>query len=286
MGSSPHVGMGQRPLSSDAGARTERTRVITISAAAVTHPGRVRTINEDSLLVTERLLAVADGLGGHAAGELASRLAVERMRTLAQRPEMTLDDVSAAIADANAIILHAGEERPEHAGMGTTLCGMAVVRVGGSQHCLVFNVGDSRVYRCVDGELWQVTVDHSTVEELRAAGWISRQAMRQHPDRNIVTRNLGSDPAPTPDLWVYPPNTRERYVVCSDGLTNEVDEQMIARVLDDHGEPGPAASALLEAALAAGGRDNVAVIVVNLESSSGPGPLSTDTAPRAGSNMV
>lgn len=267
------------------GAETERTCMITISAAAVTHPGRVRTTNEDSMLVTERLLAVADGLGGHAAGELASTLAVERLRELARQPEITSEDVTAAIADANRIILRAAEEEPERAGMGTTLCGVGVVRVGGSHHCVVFNVGDSRVYRYVGTDLVQVTVDHSTVEELRAAGRISPQAMRRHPARNVVTRSLGSDPAPTPDLWVYPPSARERYVVCSDGLTNEVDEQTIARVLGEHAEPGPAASALLEEALSAGGRDNIAVIVVNLESSAGAGQISTDTAPRARSNL-
>lgn len=255
--------------------------MITISAGAVTHPGLVRSTNEDSLLVTDRLVAVADGLGGHAAGEIASRLAVDRLRELAERPEPTSDDVVAAIADANRRILRAADERPERAGMGTTLCGIGVVRAGGSEHCLVFNVGDSRVYRHVERTLIQVTVDHSEVEELRAAGRISPQAARRHPRRNVVTRCLGSDPTPTPDLWVFPPDGPERYVVCTDGLTGEVDDATIARVLDEHPEPGPAASALLEKALAAGGRDNIAVIVVNLDGSAGGEAIATDTAPRA-----
>jgi protein phosphatase len=256
-----------------------------MSAGAVTHPGLVRTSNEDSLVVTERLVAVADGLGGHAAGEIASQLAVERMRDLARQADITPDDVTFAIADANRLILQAGRERPDRAGLGTTLCGMAVVRAGGTEHCLVFNVGDSRVYRSVAGALEQVTVDHSEVQELADAGRISPQAARRHPRRNVVTRCLGSDPTPPPDVWVFPPAGPERYVVCSDGLTNEVDDDVIRQLLDQHPEPGPAASALLEQALSAGGRDNIAVIVVNLDGSADAGQIATDTAPRARSGQ-
>ncbi len=252
--------------------------MLSIASSAVTHPGLVRKTNQDSVLVTERLVAVADGLGGHAAGEVASRIAVERMNDLAELPDASPDDVLAAIADANALICSHAEAHPGRAGMGTTLCGVGIVSVGPEEHCVVFNVGDSRVYSFRDGLLTQVSVDHSEVQELRAAGRISQQAALRYPRRNVITRSLGSVPSPTPDLWMFPPADQERFLVCSDGLTGEVDDATIARLLAEHAEPGPAASALLEQALAAGGRDNIAVIVVNLDA--GAGPIDMDTAPR------
>lgn len=254
--------------------------MVSISSSAVTHPGLVRKTNEDSMLVTERLVAVADGLGGHAAGEVASKIAVDRMARLAQRATINSEDVSAAIEDANRLIVKKAGSAAKFAGMGTTLCGVGVVSVAGSQHCIVFNIGDSRVYRFHDGGLAQISVDHSEVEELRAAGRISTQAAKRYPRRNVVTRCLGSDPAPTPDLWVFPPAEGDRFLVCSDGLSSEVDDEVIAKVLGEHPEPGPAASALLEQALSAGGRDNIAVIVVNMDSVIDSGPPDSDTAPR------
>ncbi len=254
--------------------------MLSIASSAVTHPGRVRKTNEDSVLVTARLVAVADGLGGHAAGEVASRIAVERMRELAERSEASPDDVILAISDANRLIWEQAEAHPAQAGMGTTLCGVGIVEVGGSQHCIVFNVGDSRVYSFRPGALTQVSVDHSEVQELRAAGRISQQAALRYPRRNVITRCLGSEPAPAPDLWVFPPVDKERFLVCSDGLTGELDDATITALLEEHAEPGPAASALLEHALAAGGRDNIAVIVVNLDTDADTGPVDADTTPR------
>lgn len=259
--------------------------MITISSAAVTHPGLVRKSNEDSMLVTDTLVAVADGLGGHAAGEVASKIAVDRLGQLAESDGMSTDDVSTAIADTNRLILDEARRTADYSGMGTTLCGVGVVQVGGSDHCIVFNIGDSRVYRYVDGVLSQVSVDHSEVEELRAAGHISADDIANHPRRNVVTRCLGSSPAPTPDLWVFPPGEHERFLVCSDGLTGEVDDRGIAEVLGGHEEPGPAASALLEQALAGGGRDNIAVIVVDLDNVADSGPIDADTAPRTRSTQ-
>jgi protein phosphatase len=256
--------------------------MITISSAAVTHPGHVREANEDSMVVTPRLVAVADGLGGHAAGEVASKIAVERMARLAERDRMHPDDVIDAIADSNRLIIDEARRRKDFLGMGTTLCGVGIVQVGGSDHCVVFNVGDSRVYRFVDGRLSQVSVDHSEVEELRAAGRITADEAARHPRRNVITRCLGTEPSPTPDVWVYPPTGHERYVVCSDGLTGEIDDTAIADTLAAHDDPGPAASALLEQALAAGGRDNNAVIVVDLDNGADAtlGAIDSDTAPR------
>lgn len=259
--------------------------MLTLTSAARTDVGRVRKSNEDSMLVTDSLVAVADGLGGHAAGEIASRIAVERLAELDAATGTTVaavhpDDVAAAIADANHRILDEIRAHPENEGMGTTITGLGIVELGGAPHCVVFNVGDSRVYRFVSDTLEQVTVDHSEVEELRAAGIITAQDAATHPRRNVVTRCLGSIPSPVPDLWVYPPGGSERYVICSDGLTNEVADHDIADALRNNHEPGAAADALLEQALNAGGRDNIAVIVVDLVSVDSQ-PIDIDTAPRA-----
>lgn len=257
--------------------------MLTLTAAARTDVGRVRKSNEDSMLVTDTVVAVADGLGGHAAGEVASKIAVDRLAELdrgAAAGPTHPDDVTAAIADANHLILDAIRAHPENEGMGTTVTGLGLVDLGGAPHCVVFNVGDSRVYRFVDDTLEQVTVDHSEVEEMRAAGIISASDAAVHPRRNVVTRCLGSIPGPVPDLWVYPPAGNERYVICSDGLTNEVADHDIAAALRDHADPGSAADDLLARALDAGGRDNIAVIVVDLVSVDSR-PVDVDTAPRA-----
>ncbi|SHG99306.1 protein phosphatase [Jatrophihabitans endophyticus] len=259
--------------------------MLTITSAARTHQGRVRTLNEDSMLVTDTFAAVADGLGGHAAGEVASRIAVDRLGRLAEHPAVHPDDVVSAIADANKLIIDAVRAHPENEGMGTTVTGFGLVELGGAAHCVVFNVGDSRVYRLLEGVLEQVTVDHSEVEELVAAGVITAQDAARHPRRNVVTRCLGSLPSPVPDLWVYPPAASERYLICSDGLTNEVDDDAIAATLRDRQEPGEAAEALVAQALDAGGRDNIAVIVVDLVSVDHR-PVDVDTAPRVRADLA
>jgi PPM family protein phosphatase len=236
--------------------------MVTITAGAVTHPGLVRSANEDSLVTTAQFAAVADGMGGHAAGEVASRIAVETIAELAAQPAAQPDDVVAAIARANRRILEQGATGRELAGMGTTLSGVGLVNVTGTPQWIVFNVGDSRVYRYADGTLAQVTVDHSEVAELLAAGRLSADEARDYPRRNVVTRSLGSDPPPQPDVWVFPPRPGERFLVCSDGLTLEMSDAEIAAVLDKYPDPNTAARELTEHALAAGGRDNVTVIVV------------------------
>ena len=243
--------------------------MMTITAGAVTHAGLVRSANEDSLLTTAQFAAVADGMGGHAAGEVASRIAVESIAELAAHPMPQPDDVIEAIARANQRILEQGAAQLEFAGMGTTLSGIGLLTVANSPQWIVYNVGDSRVYRHADGSLAQVTVDHSEVEELRAAGQLSDDEARHYPRRNVVTRSLGSDPPPRPDVWVFPPQPGERFVICSDGLNLEVSDAEIAAVIEERRDPYEAASLLVERALAAGGRDNVTAIVVALDATNG-----------------
>jgi serine/threonine protein phosphatase PrpC len=242
--------------------------MITITSSALTHPGNVRKSNEDNMLVTGRVVAVADGLGGHAAGEVASKIAVDRLRELGDIENLHPDQIIDAILDTNGLILSAVREDPDRAGMGTTLSGVGIVTMDGVEHCVVFNVGDSRTYRLVDGDFAQVSVDHSEVQELQDAGQISAEAAAFYPRRNIITRCLGTDPAPMPDLWVFVPSPHERFVVCSDGLSGEVDDAAIAATVQQAATPREAAESLLQQALDGGGRDNVTVIVVDMANGS------------------
>jgi protein phosphatase len=242
-----------------------------LRTGAATDVGRVRPHNEDSLLAAESIAAVADGLGGHAAGEVASGIAVEVLGELAQRGHLARGDVVAAVAEANERILESVDRHPEQLGMGTTVSGVAVVSEpddsGGSGplRVAVFNVGDSRVYRFDDGGLAQVTVDHSEVQELVDAGFISRDEAARHPLRNLLTRALGSRELADVDVWVLDPQGGERFLACSDGLTGELEDTEIEQVLRATPDPQEAADQLVRRAVEAGGRDNVTVVVAEVE---------------------
>jgi PPM family protein phosphatase len=257
--------------------------MMSVQWGSATDPGRVRDMNEDSYLVAPNVFVVADGMGGHAAGEVASAIAVGEFRALAERSELRTEAIVEAISRANRQILESGRQHDTRKGMGTTLAGIGIVRVGGSSHWAVFNVGDSRVYRYVHGELRQVSVDHSEVQELISAGYITPEQAKTHPDRNVVTRSLGTDPAPVPDIWVIPPIAGERFLVCSDGLSRELDDAEIQTIL--HREPvaQEAATALVTRAVEAGGHDNITVVVIDFAGSLTHGlthAIDEDTAPR------
>lgn len=236
---------------------------LVLRAGAATHVGVVRQHNEDSVLADRVVFVVADGMGGHAAGEVASSIATATLGELVDRPSRTPEDVVAALALANRRILESAARDPATAGMGTTAAGLVVVDADGSQQFAAFNVGDSRVYRFA-GALRLVSRDHSEVRELVDAGIISEDEARHHPLRNLVTRALGTDPAPTPDVWLLPAQPGERFVICSDGLTNEVPDERIGEVVHRVEDPQACADALVAAAVDAGGRDNVSVVVVAL----------------------
>ena len=251
-----------------------------VRAGAATDTGRVRRNNEDSLLADRSVFVVADGMGGHAAGEVASGIATATLADLVTLEGRRAEDVVAALHRANRRILESAAEHPEQSGMGTTVAGLAVVTADGSDHWAVFNIGDSRVYHCIDGRLTLVTVDHSEVRELVDAGLITEEEAARHPLRNVVTRSLGTETAPRPDIWVLPPHAGERFVICSDGLSNELDADTIRDLLTSTDDPQQAAEALVAAAVAAGGRDNVSVVVVALDAGDG-----ADTAPRTPSRQ-
>ncbi len=259
---------------------------LTLRVGAATDTGRVRDHNEDSALAEGGVFVVADGMGGHAAGEVASGIVIETMRELVARDDLTSEDIPRQLLAANTRILDAVRSHPEQKGMGTTATGLVLVAAGGSDHWVVFNVGDSRVYRWIDGTLTQMTVDHSEVQELVDAGVITDAEARVHPARNVVTRSLGTDYAYQPDTWVLPPYAGERFVICSDGLTNEVSDERLGEILQENPDPQAASEELVRAAVEAGGRDNVTVVVVSLDGDVGDDLSETsprcwaDTAPR------
>lgn len=246
------------------------TATMDVRWGALSDTGRMRAGNEDALVADGRLFAVADGMGGHRAGEVASRLAVEELARLssdAQGSEpLTVEAVTEAIRRAGDVIQAAANDPAEDRyGMGTTLVGLAQVRDGQSDLWLIFNIGDSRLYRWADRELTQVTVDHSEISELVESGALTTDQARNHPHRNVITRALGSDPVPPADLWLVPPTAGERYLICSDGLTNELDDVRLAELLGEGFDPQTTAQELVDAALQSGGRDNVSVIVVDVD---------------------
>ncbi|NHA70324.1 PP2C family protein-serine/threonine phosphatase [Phycicoccus flavus] len=236
-----------------------------VRAAGATDVGVVRDHNEDDHVVGERVFVVADGMGGHAAGEVASRLVVETFAGLDAAAATGPEDVAAAVAEANRRILASAAEHPERAGMGTTATGLVLVADAVPARWVVLNVGDSRVYRLAGDGLRQLTTDHSEVRKLLEAGLIDEDELSTHPLRNVITRSVGLEPAPEPDLWERDAEPGETFVVCSDGLTNELGDDDLERLLRENPDPQDAADALVAAAVQAGGRDNVTVVVVTVD---------------------
>jgi len=235
-----------------------------VTAGWATHVGRVREGNEDAGYVGSRLWAVADGMGGHAAGEVASGLVVEAMAEL-DEGVLRLDALIAGVTQANDRLRAYSAEHVRTRGMGTTLTGVALLDEDAAARLCVFNIGDSRVYRYAGGDLEQLTRDHSEVGELVAEGVLTAEEALFHPLRNVLTRCLGLWPFPGVDTWPLDVGDG-RFLVCSDGLTGEVTDAGIAEILGAQEAPQAAADALVAAALEAGGHDNVTVIVLDVAS--------------------
>jgi len=234
---------------------------------SATHEGQLRAQNEDNVHAGDGLFVVADGMGGHLAGEVASEMAVTRLETrLPAGIDNSLDDLVSAITEANVEIYNGSTTDPAQAGMGTTVTAIALVTDLVDEHVLgIANVGDSRSYVFRHDRLRQVTVDHSFVQELVAEGAITRAEARVHPRRNIVTRALGIEPTVRVDSWTMPIIRGDRFVLCSDGLVDEIDDDAITEVIRANpDDPAAAAQALVDAANAAGGRDNITVVVLDV----------------------
>jgi PPM family protein phosphatase len=234
-----------------------------LRVGASTSTGRVRPLNEDAYVCAGGLFAVADGMGGHASGDVASALCVGVLaERLGDRREAGRADLEDALADANRAILRHAELHAESAGLGTTVTGLLLVDGPSGQHWLVFNIGDSRVYHVTDG-LRQLTVDHSELQELVLRGEVTADEARHHPRRHVVTRSLGGHPEALADYWQLPANSGDRFLVCSDGLVDELTDAEVESHLARQPDPQRCADALVEAAVQAGGRDNVTVLVVD-----------------------
>lgn len=234
-------------------------RVNATPYAAATDVGQVRENNEDSSFVADTLWVVADGMGGHAGGEIASRLAVATAVERLQGGGVDADTLVDAFAAAHEAVLDASDD--ELAGMGTTMV-LACRDAGGG--VLVGNVGDSRAYLLADGELQQVTIDDNQAEVLLARGEITAEQARVHPGQYLLTASLGgwSPSAPQPAVLTLPAHAG-RLLLCSDGVNSELTDEQIAEGLSS-GDPENAAQQLVDSAVRAGGHDNVTVVVVDL----------------------
>ncbi|HZM56305.1 MAG TPA: Stp1/IreP family PP2C-type Ser/Thr phosphatase [Acidimicrobiales bacterium] len=234
-----------------------------LRSGSSTDTGLVRSVNQDLAVESPSLFAVADGMGGHAGGEVASRLAIEALRVaFGRRPSGA--GLSDAVTEANTTVWQHSQENPELRGMGTTLTAMAVVNEDGNDVLALVNVGDSRSYRFHNGEMTQITTDHSLAEEMVRTGELTSAEAAVHPHRHILTRALGVSPEVTVDLWKIQPVRGDRYLLCSDGLTNELDTAQIAEVLSSVADPRRAAELLVRAARTHGGSDNITVVVVDV----------------------
>lgn len=233
---------------------------IHLAWGAATDTGRRRAANEDSFVVRPPLFAVADGMGGHSAGDLASAAVVERLAELSGEEFVSATDIERQLVAATEDI----ETVEGELGVGTTVTGAALTLHDDNPYFAIFNIGDSRVYRFERNELSQVTVDHSVVQELVDAGALTREEAEQHPDSNIITRAVGFNAEPMPDYWMVPIRTGVRLLICSDGLTKEVGDERIRLHLAAGLTPLATADALVDAALAAGGRDNVTTVVIDV----------------------
>jgi PPM family protein phosphatase len=241
---------------------------ITLSWAALTDTGLRREVNEDSFIAQAPVFAVADGMGGHAAGDFASAAVVTRLaehggKTLVGTPEID-QSLRLAVQDMGRGAGVTDE------GSGTTVTGAALGAIADEPAWIVFNIGDSRVYRLVAGVLEQLTVDHSIVQELVDAGQITREEADTHPHSNVITRAVGFHEAPIPDYRAIAVEAGMRLLICSDGLTKELTSYGIRHFLVANPKPEKAARQLLDAAIGNGGRDNVTVVVVDVVSVARP----------------
>ncbi|ANJ25519.1 PP2C family protein-serine/threonine phosphatase [Agromyces aureus] len=235
---------------------------VQLAAAAATDVGLVRRANEDSALAQWPVYAVADGMGGYEAGDRASAAVIDAFRAhVAGNEVASIAQVRAALADATLAVAAVAETTER--GAGSTITGVALVDDDGEPAWLVFNVGDSRVYRHHGTELEQLTVDHSLAQELVDAGELKPEDREQFAQRNVITRAIGG-PDSTADSWLLPVVNGERLLICSDGLTGEVSDEGIRATLTMGGRAESVAHALVQRARQAGGRDNITVVVVDV----------------------
>lgn len=232
---------------------------------ALSHVGRVRTINQDAYYQPapgENFAVVADGMGGHRAGEVASQIAVEEFtRWLRCAPRPNEDALRYAVSEANRAIYMKAKAETDKAGMGTTLTALWA----DTNRVYLTHVGDSRAYLYRDGEISQLSRDHSVVNEMMERGEITAEEARVHPHRHFITRSLGTSISVTPDINKFERRAGDVWLICSDGLSNYVDGDELGELLGGSGSWQDKASLMLELALRRGGSDNVTVMIIVLD---------------------
>jgi serine/threonine protein phosphatase PrpC len=250
---------------------------------AATDVGLVREVNEDAYLVAPPVFVVADGMGGHDRGDVAAAIVVEEFARLAdggydvrRGPEVVAETLRAA---QTRIATYDAEQRAAGArdfAAGTTAVVALLIEEGGEPKWLLANLGDSRVYRLLDGVVEQVSVDHSVVQELVEAGVITPDDAAVHPERHIITRALGGRGSVEADYYVLPLSGAERLLLCSDGVSGMIDDEQIGAILAAASDPRDAADRLVAAAVAAGGRDNATAVVVDVVGLADDRPYDSD----------
>jgi serine/threonine protein phosphatase PrpC len=250
------------------------------SSAAISHTGKVRSNNQDSGYAGSNLFVVADGMGGHAGGDVASSLAIARLEALDRPYDSTAEAERAlrdAIADAAVDLIDTVNVRPELAGMGTTVSALIMV----DDYAVIAHIGDSRIYLYRDGALTQITTDHTFVQRLVDSGRITPEEARYHPRRSVLMRVLGDmDADPELDTFIMPTQPGDRWLLCSDGLSGVVDDPHTAKALSLGLAPGRTADTLLKQALDGGAPDNVTIVMVDV---GGQHPLFSGTPTIVGS---
>jgi len=257
--------------------------MLTLAIGAATDTGNLRGQNEDAHIAEQNLFAVADGMGGHNAGEVASAMAIEHLRGIALGGVSSAEAFAQVVRNLNGAIYTSATSTTDQRGMGTTLTAAALLapteNVDQPSQIVIANVGDSRTYLLRSGELRQISVDHSYVQELVTEGLLTVDEARTHPRRNIVTRALGIDEQVSVDTWTIPMFDGDRFMLCSDGLVDEVPLDEITELMREHSAPQLIAERLVTAAKRHGGRDNITVIVVDVNINAAAPEVVADIAP-------
>jgi serine/threonine protein phosphatase PrpC len=240
--------------------------VLGLRSAIRSDVGRRRTSNQDSGATTGRLLIVADGMGGHAHGEIASAMTVSAFTEMEARLPQDLSDIdldaelNSALADATDRLARRAGEDPETRGMGTTVVSLVLT----GEHLALAHIGDSRIYRLRDGELAQLTHDHTMVQQLVDQGQITVEEAAHHPRRSVLMRALSTDHEPEPDLDRVEIVEGDRFLLCSDGVTAVLDDAALLRELASGAEPDAVVERLVDLSNEGGGPDNITAIVADV----------------------
>ena len=244
----------------------KQSTLMLVNWGAATDTGTLRVQNEDSFLAQDGMFVVADGMGGHNAGEVASAMAIKMLGDAQKAGVTDANQLSEVIKQINKAIFQASADQTDQRGMGTTLTALALTPSNRNSEVSVSvaNIGDSRTYLLRNGEFRQVSVDHSYVQELVSEGLITKEEARTHARRNIVTRALGIEPNVAVDTWTLPLINGDRYILCSDGLVDEVTDEAIEQCVKQPISPQKLADQLVVIANQNGGRDNITVVVVDV----------------------